>query len=79
MNPNTRTECVEVLFNQAELRGLDAIRGALGRSPFIRSLCHAAGRTHGKPPAPPKESRGCRGVGRAASRHSAGLLVRRQV
>lgn len=67
MNPNARTECVEVLFNPAELSGLDAIRGALGRSPFIRSLCHAAGRTHGKPPAGPKESRGCRGM-RPASR-----------
>lgn len=59
---------VEVLINEAELSLLDQIRGGLGRSPFFRHLMHGAASSHGKPPSPPKESRGCRGMGKPASR-----------
>lgn len=79
MNPNARTKRIEMLVNPAEVRILDLVRGHVDRSPFLRGLMHEAARTHGKPPAPPRESRGCRGVGRAANRASGGMMVRRQV
>ncbi|RSZ60018.1 hypothetical protein HF313_14990 [Massilia atriviolacea] len=79
-NPNARNICIEILLNGAERSTLDGLRGGLGASPFFRSLLHAEARTHGTPPAPPKESRHCRGAGRPASRASiARPMVRRQV
>lgn len=75
MNTNARHITVEVLVNEAELTLLDHIRGGLGRSPFFRNLMHGAAQSHGKPPSPPKESRGCRG-GRPASRASYGGMMR---
>jgi hypothetical protein len=74
LNPATRTVTVEVLLNEGEVAGLDAIRGGLGRSPFLRSLYHAAAqaastvRTHGTTPPRGRESRGCPGPGRLAGR-----------
>lgn len=77
LNPDTRTETVEVKLNLREVSRLDNIRGGLGRSPYFRALLDEADRRHGMPPAPPKESRGCRGQGRPASRASATLSMRR--
>ncbi len=74
LNPNTRTVTVEVLLNEGEAAGLDAIRGGLGRSPFLRNLFHAAAkaasapRTHGTAQTYGRESRGCPGPGRPAGR-----------
>lgn len=70
LNPNTRTECVEVLFNPAELSGLDKICQAFGmaRSTFLRGLSNNAVRTHGTAPVVGKESRHCPGPGRPAVR-----------
>lgn len=74
MNHAARTTTVEVLMNENEVAGLDAIRGSLGRSPFLRSLVDAAAkatatiRTHGTAQPPCRESRQCPGLGRAASR-----------
>lgn len=74
LNPNTRTVTVEVLLNEGEAAGLDAIRGGLGRSPFLRSLYHAAAkaassvRTHGTAGVRHPESRHCPGPGRQAGR-----------
>jgi hypothetical protein len=79
MNPNTRTVCIEVLLNPSEVNCLDDLRGGLGRSPFFRHLIHAAARTDGKAPPRRKESRGCRGPGRPASRGGATMSQRRQV
>lgn len=79
MNPNARTKRIETMLNQSEVTLLDTIRGHVDRSPFLRGLMYAAARTNGIPPAPPKESRGCRGNGRIASRASSGMMVRRQL
>ena len=79
MNEKARIATVEVLLNPEEVSRLDMLRGGLGRSPYFRSLMHAAARTHGMPPAAPKESRHCRGVGRVASRASTSMSQRRQV
>jgi hypothetical protein len=68
MNHAARIGTVEVKLNDDEMSILDQIRGGLGRSPFFRDLMHKAARTHGKPPAPPKESRHCPGLGRPACR-----------
>lgn len=68
MNNNARHLTVEVLLNDQEITLLDQIRGGLGRSPFLRHLMHGAAGSHGKPPAPVRESRACRGMGRPASR-----------
>jgi hypothetical protein len=74
LNPAPRTVTVEVLLNEGEAAGLDAIRGGLGRSPFLRSLYHAAAkaasavRSHGMAPPPGRESRHCPGLGRPACR-----------
>lgn len=75
MNPNTRHHCIEMLINDNELSGLNTICTALGvaKSVFLRSLMNAQVQRHGMPPAPPKESRHCRGVARPASRASAGM------
>ncbi len=70
LNPATRTETVEVLFNPAELSGLDRVCQAFGmaRSTFLRGLSNNAVRTHGTGPATVRESRGCPGPGRQAGR-----------
>lgn len=70
LNPNVRTEVVEVLLNPSELEALDKIRSAFGmaRSTFLRGLSNNAARTHGMAPPPFRESRGCRGPGKVAGR-----------
>ncbi len=80
LNPNTRTECVEVLFNPAELSGLNAFCKALGiaKSTFLRGLANQQVRPDGMRPASQPQSRACRGVGRQASRGH-GFQARRQV
>lgn len=72
------TISVEVLLNKPEVIRLDKARGGLGRSPYFRALLDAADRAHGMPPAPPKESRRCRGMGKQASRGAAAMSMRRQ-
>ena len=79
LNPNTRTECVEVLLNRSELNKLDAVRGGLARSPFFRSMLDKEVRSNGIPPSPPRESRGCRGAGLVESRASADVSQRRHL
>ena len=79
MNKNARHICIEVLLNDSEVSCLDDIRGGLGRSPYFRNLFHLAARTNGMTPPPAKESRGCRGPGRMASRSSAVILQRRLI
>ena len=80
INPNTRTATVEVLMNAAELEGLDRVRQMFGmdRSPFLRFLTNNAVRTHSTTPPPFRESRGCRGPGRPASR-ARGVSARRNL
>ena len=78
LNPNVRTKRIEMMANAAEVALLDATRGPVDRSSFLRGLMHNAARMHRMPPAPPKESRGCRGA-RPASRASVGVAMRRQV
>lgn len=70
LNPNARTECVEVLLNPSELSGLDRVCQAFGmaRSTFLRGLSNNAVRTHGTAMPGGKESRHCPGPGRAAAR-----------
>lgn len=70
-----RTECVEVLFNEAELDALKELCKALGiaRSAFLRGLAINQVQTNGKAAFGQMESRGCRG-GRPASRASAGRI-----
>lgn len=70
LNPNARTECVEVLFNPAELSSLDRICQAFGmaRSTFLRGLSNNAVRTHGTAGPRGRESRHCPGPGRPAGR-----------
>ena len=70
LNPATRIETVEVKMNPEELASLDGLRKlfGLGRSPFLRALSNVSAHTHGMAPPPARESRGCRGVGRPASR-----------
>lgn len=77
MTTETRTVCIEVLLNPTEVTYLDRLRAGLGRSPFVRQLIHTAARRDGSAPPQRKESRGCRGPGRPASRGGAGM--RRQV
>lgn len=81
LNPKTRTECVEVLFNPAELSGLDRICQAfgIGRSTFLRGLGNTAVRTHGTAPPRERESRGCRGPGRSANRASGVTSARKHL
>ena len=80
LNPNTRTECVEVLFNPAELSGLNAFCKALGiaKSTFLRGLANQQVRPDGMRPVRPQQSRPCRGMGKAASR-GVGFQERRRV
>lgn len=78
MNKNARYITAEVLLNEQEKHGAAAVCKDLGigLSTWYRGLGNAAVRAHGMPPAPPRESRACRG-GRPASRASVGM--RRQV
>lgn len=80
LNPATRTECVEVLFNPDELAGLDQLRAifGIGRSTFLRGLTNAV-RTHGTAPPRMRESRGCRGPGRPGNRASSVTNGRRHL
>ena len=75
MNPNARSETVEVKLNLAEVGLLDQIRGGLGRSPFFRNLMHEQARSHGKPPDRAKEARQCRAAP-TANRASVGMRKR---
>lgn len=70
LNPNTRTETVEVLLNPTELAGLDRVCQMFGlaRSTFLRGLSNNAVRTHGTAQPNGRESRHCPGPGRAAGR-----------
>lgn len=81
LNPNTRTETVEVLFNLAELADLNGFCKSLGiaKSTFLRGLANQQVRPHGSRPASPKESRACRGMGIPASRGRGFQMQRRQV
>ena len=74
MNKNARYITAEVLLNEQEKRSAVAVCKDLGigLSTWYRGLGNAAIRTHGMPPAPPKESRGCRGS-RPANRASVGM------
>jgi hypothetical protein len=70
LNPNVRTEVLETLLNPMELSGFAALSKLLGlsKSALNRSLINSAVQSHGMAPPPSRESRGCRGVGRPASR-----------
>ena len=70
LNPATRTETVEVLFNPDELAGLDMIRKlfGIGRSTLLRGLTNSVVQAHGTNPSRKGESRTCPGPGRAAGR-----------
>lgn len=70
LNPNARTETVEVLLSPTELSGLDLVCKAFGmaRSTFLRGLSNNAVRTHGTATPHGKESRHCPGRGRPAGR-----------
>ena len=79
MTTEARTICIEALFNTVEVSRLDRLRGGLGRSPYLRHLVDVADRVDSKATPAQKESRGCRGLGRPASRAGAGLFGRRQI
>ena len=68
---------IEVLLNKKGVTRLDKLRGGLGRSPYFRALLDGADRANGMPPAAPKESRGCRGKGKQASRGAPAMSMRR--
>lgn len=70
LNPATRTEKVEVLFNPDELAGLDAIRKlfGIGRSTLLRGISNSVVDAHRTAPPPGRESGGCPGPGRLAGR-----------
>lgn len=81
MKQTARTLCLETLLNESELSGFEALARMLGipKSTLNRSIINREVRRHGMPPAPPRESRGCRGAGRMASRGSVPVSQRRQV
>ena len=70
LNPDVRTEVLETLLNPKEMGNFTALSKLLGisKSALNRCLINNAVQTHGIAPPPLKESRGCRGVGRPASR-----------
>lgn len=70
MNPNARINCVEVLYNDAELSSLTHLCKSLGvaKSTFLRDLSNKQIREHSKPLVMAMESRRCPGVGKQASR-----------
>jgi hypothetical protein len=61
---------IEICVSPTEKATTKAFCKALGVgvSTWYRNLANAEMQRHGKPPAHPKESRGCRGPGRTASR-----------
>jgi hypothetical protein len=69
-NPEARIDTIEVCVNEAEKNAAKALCKALGIgvSTWYRNLGNAELQRHGMPPGKPKESGGCRGVGRPASR-----------
>jgi len=71
-NPEARDDTIEICVNSREKSDAKAFCKLLGIgvSTWYRNLGNAEIQRHGMPPAPPKESRGCRGVGRPASRAS---------
>ena len=81
MSNTARTLCLETLLNDDEMTGFERLAKLLGipKSTLNRSLINREVQMHGNSPPAPKESRGCRGVGRQASRGSARLGQRRQV
>lgn len=70
LNPNVRTEVLETLLNPKEMGSFTALSKLLGlsKSALNRSLINSAVSTHGMAPPSGRESRGCRGPGRPASR-----------
>ena len=72
INTAVRTECLETLLNPAEMSGFSDLCKLLGvsKSAYNRTLINTAVRTHGTGRDQQKESRGCRGPGRPASRAS---------
>jgi hypothetical protein len=77
MNLNARTKRIEMLTNPAEVALLDAVRGHVDRSSFLRGLMYAAAQAQSTPPAGNKESRSCVGVSKnPASRASVGRVNR---
>jgi len=70
MNHAARTTTIEILVNDEEKTAAKTLCKALGigLSTWYRGLGNAAVQQHGMPPARPKESRHCRGVGRPANR-----------
>lgn len=78
LNPETRTECVEVIANIGEKASWRDHCREIGIpvSTWLRGLGNTEVQRHGKPPAPPKESRACRGGGKIASRASGGIASR---
>lgn len=70
MNHAARVIPIEVLLNDEEKNAAKALAKSLGMglSTWYRGLGNAEVQRHGKPPAAPKESRHCRGVGRPANR-----------
>lgn len=70
MNHAARTTTIEVLVNEDEKNAAKALAKAfgMGLSTWYRGLGNAAVQQHRMPPAPPRESRNCRGVGRPANR-----------
>jgi hypothetical protein len=81
MNKNTRTLCLETLLNESEHSKFAALAQLLGipMSTLNRSWINREVQRHGMAPPPGRESRGCRGAGRPASRGAPALLQRRQV
>jgi len=78
MNPNTRTNCTEVLLNDAEKETLNLICRLTGmdKSPLFRHLLNKEARAHLTGAAPMRESRHCPGIGRINSRASYGGQMR---
>ncbi len=72
LNPNTRTECLETLLNPAEMDRFNALSKLLGisKSALSRGFINSEVQRHGIGAPPSRESRGCRGAGRLASRAS---------
>lgn len=81
MNKNARTLCLETLLNDSELSGLEKVAQMLGipKSTLNRGWINERVQQHLMGPPPVRESRGCRGAGRPASRAEAFMSKRRQV
>lgn len=81
MNPNARYITAEVLLSdQEKRRAVEVCKDlGIGLSTWYRGLGNAAARAHGMPPAPPKESRHCRGQHTPASRAKPAMAMRRRI